>query len=236
MSPQVATTGGYLGQRIGLDLLKNNLFDFFHVTIFYNSLYYMMVIGLLVLGFLAWAMAHSYGLNRFRQGRYILSLLITMAAVVVSLKPDALTMLDMDFAFIPFSLLFLGAFYSRAVEHEHRLLIIWLGTAFLGYNFLVASPRTHFYTILPPLILVAVLTAAWLWDRLASNPRRYFLPVAGCLAFAVLLSGYLYQAFLPPVEFEVDWPKSACPSIGFLMMIYQNWTRMVFSTNMGGKL
>ena len=54
LNPQAARTGGYLGDRIGDALLKNNLGSFLHFNVFYNSTYYVILTGLLVLGYLAW--------------------------------------------------------------------------------------------------------------------------------------------------------------------------------------
>ena len=57
LDPQATRTGDYLGDRIGGALLKNNLGDFLHFNIFYNSSYYVIFTGLLVLGYLGWALA-----------------------------------------------------------------------------------------------------------------------------------------------------------------------------------
>jgi hypothetical protein len=61
LDPQAARTGAYLGDRIGQGLLKNNLNGFLHFNSFYSSFYYVMLTGLLLLGWLAWAIAGRLG-------------------------------------------------------------------------------------------------------------------------------------------------------------------------------
>jgi len=100
-----------------------------------------------------------------------------------------------------------GAFLSPAIGLGEKTVIVWLATTFLGYNFIVADPRTHFYSVSPAWVMLAAIGAGWLWRRLAAIHSLAPVGVAACLA--ALFSGYLYIAFLrQDVEFRGEWPGS----------------------------
>lgn len=205
-SSQLASTGNYLERRIGLNILKNSLADFYHYTIFYNSFYYVVIMGLLTLTFLVWALAQ---IPMSRLGRFLLPILAVVAVIGLALWPQALTIWGADLAAWPFALIFLGAALSPALSFAERLVTIWFGVGFLTYNFLIADPRTHFYTIVPPWTLLAAIMAV----RLAQfSLHRYnsYLPVtAAVVGLGLLFSGYLYVVYLrQEPEFEIDWPDS----------------------------
>jgi len=227
LDPQAARTGGYLGDRIGDALLKNNLDSFLHFNVFYNSSYYLILTGLLVLGFLAWALKSAIGVQRLPGGRYWLPALALLTALGLALRPNALRIADLDLAALPFALILLGAFLSTGLTSGQRTVVAWLAVPFLGYNFAVALPLTHIYTIVPAWTLLAGMAAVQGWDvarstiSLARRPPgrstlksrpwfAYFLLLICCFLLpATLFSGYLYVAYLRhDVEFWQDWPES----------------------------
>jgi hypothetical protein len=206
-NPQASFTANYVGGRIGKTLLNNNLFNFFRYTIFYNSFYYVVITGLLLLGLLTGAA------NSIKQLpaaiRYSALVIVVIAIVCLSIVPNAfyISGLDLDLAFLPFALLFLGAFLSPSSTVGQKTIIIWLAVSFLGYNFIVSDPRTHYYTISPAWVMLAAVSVDWLWRKLASINN--YLPVAVAFFLALLFGGYLYFAFLrQDIEFWEDWPDS----------------------------
>jgi 4-amino-4-deoxy-L-arabinose transferase-like glycosyltransferase len=217
LDPQASRTGDYLSDRIGGTLLKNNLGDFLHFNIFYNSSYYVIFTGLLVVGYLGWALRRAPGVERIPGGRHwvpMLAILITLALMV---WPDTLKIGDLDLAALFFTLVLLGAFLSSALDPGQRSVVAWLAVPFLGYNFAVALTLTHIYTVVPAWTLLAGLAAAKIWDldwRIPNRPGQFsalklLLLVSCCLLLVILFSGYLYAAYLRhDVEFWQDWPKS----------------------------
>ncbi|MEJ2559875.1 MAG: glycosyltransferase family 39 protein, partial [Anaerolineae bacterium] len=169
LDPQAARTGGYLGDRIGHALLKNNLGSFFHFNIFYNSSYYVILTSLLVLGFLAWALHSAPGVQRLPKGRYWVPALAVVIALGLALRPETLRIAGLDLAVLVFALILLGAFLSSALTSGERAVVVWLAIPFLGYNFAVALPLTHIYTIVPAWALLAGLAAIRLWDLIQSQ-------------------------------------------------------------------
>ncbi|GAB4543942.1 MAG: hypothetical protein Kow0063_37520 [Anaerolineae bacterium] len=228
LDPQASRTGAYLGDRIGDTLLKNNLADFLHFNIFYNSSYYVILTGLLALGYLAWALRNAPVVQRLPGGRGWVPALAVLIGLGLMIWPNLLQVGELDLAVLPFSLMLLAVFLSSALDAGQRAVVAWLAVPFLGYNFAVALPLTHIYTVVPAWTLLAGLAAAQISDfhsspppyRLSLLPRRrrdsaapYSLLLAICGLFIVaLFSGYLYIAFLRQApEFWQDWPESQSP-------------------------
>lgn len=208
LNPQLTDTQSYLNERIGQGWLKNSLGHFLHYSIFYNSFYYLLVTGLLVLGFLASTLAYLPFVKRIPAGRYWLPLLTTGLIVGFMLRPEALrTRPGLDLAFLPFTLLIVGALFSPALTTAQRAIVVWLAVPFIGYNFTVADPKTHFYTTIPAWGLLAALGAVRLWQsQPLSKPKTAFL-AAGAVLLVMLFSGYLYLAYLrQSIEYVNDWP------------------------------
>jgi 4-amino-4-deoxy-L-arabinose transferase-like glycosyltransferase len=169
LDPQIGRTGAYLGDRIGDALLKNNLDSFVHFSVFYNSAYYVLVSGMLVVGFVAWALRRAPGVSRLP---YASSWIPALAAVIVlglTLWPGTLRVAGLDLAALPFGLILLGAFLSRSLDIGQRALVAWLAVPFLGYNFAVALPLTHIYTTVPAWSLLAGLSAAGLIEAVQTR-------------------------------------------------------------------
>lgn len=205
---QLDRTGDYLERRIDLDPAENSLYHFFFFTIFYNSFYFVAIVGGLALGYLLWALVGLEPVRRLPGGAYMIPALAGLSVMGLSFWPGALTFGGVDWAFIPFTLIFLGALWSPAIELAQRVVIVWLATTFLGYNFVIGDPRTHVYTIVLPLILLASVSAGWVWRALTRRFNEY-VPVAISLVLVLLFSGHLYVVYLRQnPEYETDWPES----------------------------
>jgi hypothetical protein len=231
LDPQATRTGEYLGDRIGDTFLKNNLDSFLHFNVFYNSSYYVIFTGLLVMAFLAWALRRAPGVRLIPGGHYWAPALATIGILGLVLRPDLLRINNLDLAALPFVLILLGAYLSPILNSGQRAIVTWLAVPFVGYNFAVALPLTHIYTTVPAWTLLAGLTGARLWNWIQSQvanrrpishtntqPARqrgqrlgyYVLLPAICYLLPVLLFGnYLYTAYLRhDIEFWQDWPDS----------------------------
>jgi hypothetical protein len=223
LDPQAARTGGYLGDRIGSALLKNNLASFLHFNSFYTSFYYLSLTGLLVAGYLAWSLRETPGIRRMPGARYAFPALAMLVMLALALRPDVLSFERVDLAALPFALLLLGAFLSSSLNTGQRAVVAWLAVPFLGYNFAVALPLTHIYSIVPAWTLLAGLAAAKLVHLKAEAPQSASghslrslllsphsrLLFSACLALAVLFGGYAYLAYLRHSgEVWQDWPEA----------------------------
>lgn len=115
------------------------------------------------------------------------------AAVVSTIWPDALSLADVNLAFVPFGvLLALLAFVPR-VGLPVRVAGVWALGAWFFPAFWMQTPGDHYYAALPGLALAAV----WGWARMAGVlARRRPVPAAraGAVALALIVSvtGALY--------------------------------------------
>ena len=216
LDAQAVHTGDYLGERIGSALVKNNLASFQHFNVFYTSFYYYALTGLLVLVFLVRASQRPYGLRRLSWVPRWFSLFLALVVVVLFCWPEILRTPSLDLAFIPFTLLCLGALSSAVLSDGQRAAVLWLTVPFLGYNFAVALPLTHIYTVVPAWTLLAAAMGITIARPLITSTdtvswRRWTARLATVLsgAIAVLFAGYLTLAYLRhDVEFLADWPRS----------------------------
>jgi hypothetical protein len=261
LDPQAARTGGYLGDRIGSALLKNNLASFLHFNSFYTSFYYLLLTGLLVAGTLAWAVRDTPGLRRIPGSRYVLPALAMLVAIGLALRPDVLSLNSLDLAALPFALLLLGAFLSASLTTGQRAVVAWLAVPFLGYNFAVALPLTHIYSIVPAWALLAGLAAAKLVHLKARVPqprsgtslRPLLLSPYSLLLFSVylglaaLFAGYVYATYLRhSSEVWQDWPDARpalywspyaeLPPTGFFGFPHRAGWKVVGALYAGGSL
>lgn len=217
LDAQAVRTGGYLSERIGNVLVKNNLASFQHFNVFYTSFYYYALTVLLVLVFLAWASQHIYGLRRLPWVPLWFPPLLALMAVVLLCWPEIFRTPTLDLAFVPFALLLFGALSSTALSNGQRAVVLWLAVPFLGYNFAVALPLTHIYTIVPAWTLLAGMAGVSIVHSISSSLgtttlwHRWSVRLAAVLScvMAALFAGYLTTAYLRhDVEFLADWPHS----------------------------
>jgi 4-amino-4-deoxy-L-arabinose transferase-like glycosyltransferase len=212
LDPQAARTGSYLGDRIGDQLIKNNLASFQQLNVFYTSFFYHALTGLLVLAWLAWTARRARGLRRLPGASVWLPGLLTIAVLGVTIWPHALRTPSIDLAGLPFTVLLLCACLAVGLDDGRRAVVLWLAVPFLGYNFGVAVPLTHIYTIVPAWTLLAGLAVAGVVPYLT---RRWYIarPAAvAALCVSALFTGYVVLAYLRhDVEFRQDWPRSHVP-------------------------
>ena len=217
LDPQAVRTGSYLGDRIGGALIKNNLDSFQRFNVLYTSSYYYILTGLLVLGYLAWALQGLPGVRRVPALRYGVSILAIAVGLGMAVWPHALGIPAADLAALPFALILAGALLSPSLDVGQRVAVVWLAVPFLGYNFGVALPLTHIYTIVPAWTLLAGLALAKL---LPTNSRvchpgsripclKSAILILWALVLTGLFGGYLRSAYLRhDIEFRQDWPHS----------------------------
>ncbi len=169
-------TAAYLGDRIGTDILNNRLDNFLSTGIFYTSFYYLLVTGILLLGFLAWAIHRIRVIQRLPGSGYWVPALVVVVALAPMVWPQAFSTPNLDLAIIPFAVILLGGFLSPALTAYQRDIVAWLAVSFLGYNFLVGDPRSHIYVIVLPWVILAGLAAAGLWNLAPPTGTRRWHP------------------------------------------------------------
>jgi hypothetical protein len=195
LTPQAGVTGSYLGRRIGEGLVKNTIGNFLTYSTFYNSFLYVALTGGLILAFMAWRVHSAPALRRVPGGRVWVPALMMITAVALMIWPAGLTAGSIDLAPLAWLLIFLAAILLPPPSPVITATLIWLAVNFVGYNFLVAVPRTHFYGIFLPWSLLAGAALAGLWNAFTSARWRW-AAIALTSAVAVCLCPFLFDTYL----------------------------------------
>lgn len=190
LDPQIARTGDYVSGRIGSGL-KNHLLDFLHFNAFYSSFYFVVIAGLLLVVFFGWA------LFRLKEGKWW-TIFGVATLLMLAITPNWLG----EWTFAPFTAIFALVFISPALDTQKRATLVWFAVPFLGYNFAVATPLTHIYTILPAWALLA----GWTAGQFAPKIRTQWVVNTVLVLLSTL---YLWNAFVRhDVEFLQDYPAA----------------------------
>ncbi len=190
-------TATYLSQRLDRQVgtavetaMGTALRDYYRLASFYNTIYQMNWLALmLATGLIIWLW--RYGRPRLLRGVLIGSLLVA-CAIQVWLPDHA------GWAGLFFALPLAGLILFPATPPMLRTLLIWFSAAFLAESFLIADPRTHFYTMFGAAALLIGLTTveilAWLRQQRMIWPQ--ILVVFSGVAVVLLAVPHAYLAFV----------------------------------------
>lgn len=208
LAPSADDNATYLLARIWQDtLLKNNLSQFLDYNVIYNSFYFIFVVGLLLLGWLASILQGVPLVGRRFGGQYWLPLVAVSAVLIAFIRPDFFQVARFDWTPLVFGLIALAALFSSRLDESWRAITLWFVIPFWGYTFIVALPGTHYYIFYPALALLAGFAVVRLWQIYPSLGMGMILGIAG-ISLAVLVSDHLYTAYLrKDIEYIQDWPE-----------------------------
>jgi hypothetical protein len=188
-------TISYLGQRTGGEeihqaFLFNNLPDYYTIATFYNTTYQMQALGaILAIALIGWLLV--YGRPRV-VGRG-LALLLGGSVGLLLMAPHLFTLPGKSgnsWAICGFGLPIVGLILSPATPPALRVVLIWFAPPFLAESFLIAEPKTHFYTMdaAAALLIGIGIAQAVQWAHRTTLPRvKWALPRLLALAGAALL-------------------------------------------------
>ncbi|NJN66517.1 MAG: phospholipid carrier-dependent glycosyltransferase, partial [Chloroflexaceae bacterium] len=220
---QFAQTLHYLlEKRIGGNepsggMFANNLGDYYLLATFYNPTFLVHTLApLLAGGMLAWLCAYG----RLRLAGWGLAALLLVGCVLLVVAPGAFR-LEGSFNWalvvcgLPLAVLVLSPARFSAAPFPIRVALLWFGGAFVTESFVVADPKTHFYTMLPAAALLMgwfiVQSVRWLHRR----QRAWMLSplVLWGAAVVALTVPYLFIVFVRQVpEYERTFPVARRPS------------------------
>ena len=195
----------------GALMVYNNLPGYAALLSVYAMTYVAAFASLALLGTLA-ALLSRY-LRPVALGRGLAALLAA-GALLALLAPSALARgPDSSLAALLVAPPLLALAVAPGLPSGLRALVLWLGAALLAHAFLLADPRTHFYTAHLPGWLLVGWGLAQLWD--AGAARRAMLRGAiAAIGAAVLTLGLAYtgMVFLRPwPEYERAYPATLLP-------------------------
>ena len=248
LTPQVGTTASYLDRRIGEGLLKNTIDKFLTYSTFYSSFIYIALTGGLILAFMAWRVHSAPALRRIPGGRVWVPALLVMIAVALMVWPAGLTIGSIDLAPLAWLLIFLAAILLPSPSPVVQGTLCWLAVTFMGYNFLLADPRTHIYGIFLPWSLLAGAALAGLWNARASARWRW-AAIALAVAAAICFFPFLFDTYLrhdgrpgmdrPAIAQALAWAPeryATPPTVGIFAMVHRAGWKTIGALYAEGKL
>ena len=244
----MGATTSYLSKRIGEGLLKNTIDKFLTYSTFYSSFIYIAVTGGLILAFMAWRVHSAPALRRIPGGRVWVPALLVMIAIALMVWPAGLTIGSIDLAPLAWLLIFLAAILLQSPSPVVQGTLIWLAVTFIGYNFLLADPRTHIYGIFLPWSLLAGAALAGLWNARASARWRW-AAIALAVAAAICFFPFLFDTYLrhdgrpsmdrPAIARALAWAPeryTTPPTVGIFAMVHRAGWKTIGALYAEGKL
>ncbi len=241
LDPQISQTGSYLSERIGDGSLTNNLYHFLTFNSFYSSFYYTLFMGILLICFIGWQLRHIKWL----------AILSVAMMIMIAMSPSMFG----NWTGIPLALILLTVFISPHMTQYQRVILIWFAVPFLGYNFLVAKPLTHIYTVIPAWSLL--VGKIFIPDSATKKPylhgaSKFALTMPRFIYFTIsyvllaLSFVYLWNAFLrtdteflndyPQANIPIYWTPYPKPDTGFFGFVHKTGWKSVGALIADGKL
>lgn len=186
------TAAHYRTNRIGLtDFPHNNLNRLVAANLFYNSMYYFLLVSVGALIGL-WLAVRLSVERSWWAWTFILTFIVGLVILIVGGKEASTLLIITGVAIsLPATLIII---FGPRVSVAYRLVGIWLFSYWLTYNFLISAPDLHFYELVAPWIIWAAIGFNWLFTQL---PARLVRPaaVAGALLWA-FMAVYPLMAFV----------------------------------------
>jgi hypothetical protein len=209
------------GDRIGSDLLYNNLKDVFFRATFYNSTYYILFLTLSALIYAIYQLWRG-----FRHGGLgvAASLGLVSGLVAGMLAPQVLVVQGVNLAVLPFAVALGMLMISSRIRDELKAIFLWFGVPFIIALFLTDRPKTHVYTMFPAWV---ILVGAALSQAVAGGQRRlrralesqvellsWFVDavrIASILGAVALLVAFGYYIYIVFVRHTPDFRRDGYP-------------------------
>ncbi len=203
-------TSYLIGARISGSgpLFRSNYAEFLSVDAIYNSSYYFLCLGFMLL------VAILRDLSRWGRASLFGVLLLIPTSMAAAVWGSRWVALGIDWSFLPSALLLGFCVIAPRLPWHRRALWLWFAAAYLFYLFVVADPRTHIYNVYVPGVFLAGDALQWLWRgrlRLWPSPVRYSVLGIGILLLALII-GFPFNVFVrTDRDYAAGYPNSRLP-------------------------
>jgi 4-amino-4-deoxy-L-arabinose transferase-like glycosyltransferase len=209
--PHFATTVDYISRRAGGYPPYANFRHFFINSTIYNSVYYVGLMVVLLVGTVFWRFSRITS-ERHWLG-WVLMLLFGAAILSLMVWPEwwSLEPVPRSWSGALFGSLLLVLFGSKANSVPWKAVLLWFAGPFLLYTFLISDPRTHLYIMFPAWALLGSQGLTGILQNLKQGTTRWL--AQGMLAGLLLLSSvYIYWMFVQHmVEVKRTYPRYRLP-------------------------
>jgi hypothetical protein len=183
----------------------NNLSTYFVSNIFYNSIYYVVIMTILLI--VACVESVWHGLKP--RGLAITILLLFVLGLIGSiLWPSLLTLGEVKYNILLFLPLFIAFWSGKGISVERRAVFLWFLSYLIFYAFMIRVPGLHYYSLSPAW---AILAALGLETVYLSARKLTTLLALTCTAIVVIygLSAlYTYVLFVrTDPEYALSYPQ-----------------------------
>ena len=225
LNERFTRTASYLAGRArdgNVDgLLFNNLPQYYKVLTFYNTTFQVQAAwAALLAGLTAWLLrmqnarrsTFSTLNSQFSILRLALAILLLATAGLTAYAPAVLWLPgQVNAALVGFGLPLAGLIVLPGISSGLRAALIWFAVPFVAEAFLIAEPRTHFYTMHIAGAMLIGLSVARLLSWLGERQLGWLRPWLGLAGAGLLLLAlpYLDLAFLRQLpEYKRSFPAA----------------------------
>jgi hypothetical protein len=232
----LADTAEYIAaERIGGDLLYNNLETTFFRATFYNSTYYILFLGLAVLVLVIdrlWRALHPKA--------YALAIETAFVAGLTGVLffPEVFVVRGLNLAILPFAIVLAVLILSSRITNELRATLVWFSVPFLVALFLMARPKTHVYTMFPAWVMLVGVAFSQVTAGVVRRLNRGSDPGSGqsswssralrwgpTVVAAALLAVFGFYIYIVFVRHTPDFRRDGYPATRppFYVTFYGDW-------------
>jgi 4-amino-4-deoxy-L-arabinose transferase-like glycosyltransferase len=223
------------GDRIGSNLLYNNLKDVFFRATFYNSTYYILFISLGALMWVYYQLRRTWHLTGWA---VVTSVALVAVLAIGILAPQLLAVQGVPLAVLPFALVLGILMTSSRIQDELKATLLWFSVPFIIALFLTDRPKTHVYTMFPAWVIlvgaafgqVRVNVRQRLVQAIESAKRSlswslHAASIGSTLGTLVLLTVFGYYIYIVFVQHTPDFRRDGYPATRppFYVTVYGDW-------------
>lgn len=200
LHPHFAQTfEGYTAIRISPERGPyNNLPTYFDSNIFYNSIYYVFTMTVLLIV----ACVESVWCGLRSKSLAVAVLVLFVAGLIGSiLFPSLLTIGGVEYSILLFLPFFVALWLGKAISMERRAIFLWFFSYLIFYAFIIRVPGLHYYCLSPAWAIIAALGL----ETVHLTARK---PIAFLALVCALSAFYPYILFVrTDLEYALSYPQ-----------------------------
>lgn len=187
----------------------NNLPGYFVSSIFYNSIYY--VVSMTVLLIVACVESMWRGLRP--RGLAIAVLVLFVPGLIGSiLFPSLLTLGGVKYSILLFLPLFIALWLGKGMSAERRAVLLWFFSYLIFYTFVIRVPGLHYYCLSPAWAIIAAMGLERVYLTTRKPMALLALACTAAVVIYALSAFYAYVLFVrTEPEYALSYPQHRIP-------------------------
>jgi len=183
----------------------NNLPAYFTVNIFYNSIYYVVTMTILLI---VTCVESVWRGLRSKSLATIILLLFVAGLIGSILFPSLLTLGKVKYSLLLFLPFFIALWLGKGMSAERRAVFLWFFSYLIFYAFIIRVPGLHYYCLSPAWAILAALGL----ETVYLNIRKPIALVVLLALIYALSAFYTYVLFVQTdPEYALSYPQHRIP-------------------------